>query len=266
VKVIFLTGSHPRHLHIAKRLYEEGFLKGLLVENREEFVPSSPAGLSEQDQTNFVRHFQDRMVAEQKTFQSIGTEQFTKIPVLSVSTEKLNSENTKQWIQSLNPDVVISYGVHKLEKNVLDILPQYAWNIHGGLSPWYRGSITLFWPFYFLKPNWAGMTIHQLTARLDGGSIIHHSCPELARGDGIHDVACKAVVQAGEDLIRILSKLKQGGTVNPVPQKSSGKLFNSTDWAPQHLRLIYNTFNNDIVDRYLDGELGHQEPPLIKAF
>ena len=25
--------------------------------------------------------------------------------------------------------------------------------MHGGLSPRYRGSATLFWPFYFLKPN-----------------------------------------------------------------------------------------------------------------
>ncbi|BDG45790.1 MULTISPECIES: formyltransferase family protein [Parageobacillus] len=87
----------------------------------------------------------------------------------------------------------MTYGVNKIDDHVIDMLPDYAWNIHGGLSPWYRGNITLFWPFYMLRPNWAGMTIHRLTSKLDGGDIVHHSVPKLEYGDGIHDVACKAV-------------------------------------------------------------------------
>lgn len=98
-----------------------------------------------------------------------------------------------QQLQEQQPDVVLTYGVNKIDDHVIDMLPDYAWNIHGGLSPWYRGNITLFWPFYMLRPNWAGMTIHRLTSKLDGGDIVHHSVPKLEYGDGIHDVACKAV-------------------------------------------------------------------------
>ena len=153
-----------------------------------------------------------------------------------------------------------------MDEKVVSNLPKNSFNIHGGLSPWYRGNITLFWPFYFLKPNWAGMTIHKLTDKIDGGDILHHSIPELCRGDGIHDVACKAVIKVSEDLLTILSILNEGKELQLVEQKSFGKLFNSLDWKPQHLRLIYNTFDNDIVDRFLDGELGYDEPNLIKAF
>jgi hypothetical protein len=32
------------------------------------------------------------------------------------------------------------------------------WNIHGGLSPWYRGAITHFWPSYMLEPQLTGMS------------------------------------------------------------------------------------------------------------
>jgi len=95
---------------------------------------------------------------------------------------------------------------------------------------------------------------------------VHHAVPQLVRGDGIHDTACRAVVQVAEDLVAILRMVEQGATIEEVPQRSSGKLFLGEDWKPQHLRLIYNTFDNDIVDQYLDGNLGHQEPPLIKAF
>ena len=38
MKVLFLTGSHPRHMYIAKKLYDNQYLDGLLIEKRENFV------------------------------------------------------------------------------------------------------------------------------------------------------------------------------------------------------------------------------------
>jgi len=267
MKVLFLTGSHPRHLYIAKKLYDVGLLSGLLVEKRENFIPQPPKNLSEIDRNNFIRHFKERAESELNWFGELRDTDFDKdIQNITITKEELNTNKVIEWISALKPDVVISYGIHKLEENVLSILPKNSFNIHGGLSPWYRGNITLFWPFYLLKPNWAGMTIHQLTDKIDGGDILHHSIPELNEGDGIHDVACKAVIKVSEDLITILNMFKLGKQIELVEQKSSGKLFNSSDWKPQHLRLIYNTFDNDIVDRFLDGELGYDEPSLIKAF
>jgi len=51
-----------------------------------------------------------------------------------------------------------------------------------------------------------------------------------------------------------------------VPQKSAGKLFLSSDWKPEHLRVIYQLFDNDIVGRYLDSDLPHVEPQLVRAY
>jgi folate-dependent phosphoribosylglycinamide formyltransferase PurN len=266
MKIVFLTGSHPRHLHIAKRLHEAGYLNALLVETRETMLPSPPSGLPDIDRINFIRHFQDRDEAEHRSFGDITVDYFEDIPVKRVAMSELNSKETARWVNAIRPDIAVSYGIHKLDADMLNALPERAWNIHGGLSPWYRGNTTLFWPFYFLKPHWAGMTIHRLTSKLDGGDMIHHSRPALSRGDGIHDVACKAVHQAAEDLIQLFRMIEEEQPVIAVPQKSSGKLFTSADWIPQHLRLIYNTFDNDIVDHYLNGAFGSDEPKLVKAF
>ena len=266
MKVVLMTGSHYRHLHVAKTLLEAGYLKAVMIEEREHLVPNPPALLSPIDHDNFIRHFADREEAEQKAFGKLSKKDLAGIPIYEVTQTSLNESDAVQWLKQQNPEVVISFGIHKLEKPMLDVLPDLAWNIHGGLSPWYKGNTTLFWPFYFLKPNWAGMTIHQLTSRLDGGDVIHHSVPELIYGDGIHDVAGRAVAQAAHDLVHIFKLLDQGVSITPQKQKSNGKLFVGTDWKPQHLRLIYNHFNNDIVDRFLDGELGVDHPPLVKAF
>lgn len=265
MKVVLLTGSHPRHLFLAHTLHRAGLLGGLLIENRGVFVPQPPQHLQPVDRDNFVRHFHDRDEAENKFFGGIDYRSFG-VPLFEVEKKELNNSKTKEWIRQQEADVIITYGVHKISDEMLENFPVHSWNVHGGLSPWFRGNITLFWPFYFLKPNWAGMTIHQLTAKLDGGGIVHHSVPRLDYGDGVHDVACKAVIQVGEDLVSILEALSDGAEVRPVRQKSNGKLFVSNDWHPQHLRLIYQTFDNDIVDRYLEGELPHQAPPLVDFF
>ncbi|MGG3919217.1 formyl transferase [Parageobacillus thermoglucosidasius] len=264
MKVVLLSGSHPRHYYVANTLLENGLLHGHIIEQREAFVPTPPEGLEPIDRENFIRHFREREEAEYAFFGK-HKKVFGDIPTLVISKSELNGKKMIQWLQEQQPDVVLTYGVHKIDDHVIDMLPDYAWNIHGGLSPWYRGNITLFWPFYMLRPNWAGMTIHRLTSKLDGGDIVHHSVPKLEYGDGIHDVACKAVKKVVEDLVEILKRLQNGKVPNYVPQKSNGKLFVATDWTPQHLRLIYQTFNNDIVDHYLDGKLGHVEPKLVNA-
>ncbi|MEK4513064.1 methionyl-tRNA formyltransferase [Paenibacillus anaericanus] len=265
MRLLLITGSHPRHSYVAQMLYNAGFLSSLIVENREEFLPSPPDSIVESDKELFIRHFKEREQAEHRAFK-VNELSHWSIPILKVEAPELNSSKVKDWVINTTPDVVISYGVHKLGNNILSLFPKYSWNIHGGLSPWYRGNTTLFWPFYFMKPNWSGMTIHRLTEKLDGGSIVHHSVPELDYGDGIHDVACKAVKQVSLDLVAILQKISLGEEIVETLQKSSGKLFTSADWEPHHLRVIYELFNNDIVDHYLDGKLGHSQPPLIRAF
>ncbi|GIO86601.1 hypothetical protein J25TS5_35330 [Paenibacillus faecis] len=265
MKLLLLTGSHPRHLYFAQTLYNAGYLTSLIIEQREEFLPLPPANIEESDKKLFLRHFQDRERTEHQAFGKIDLSDWT-VPVLYVNTSELNGPSVMDWVTKYDPEVVISYGIHKLNDEVLRLFPQYSWNIHGGLSPWYRGNTTLFWPFYFMKPNWAGMTIHRLTSKLDGGGVIHHSVPHLNYGDGIHDVACNAVKQTAIDLIEILRKISLGESIEEVPQKSSGKLFTSADWEPYHLRVIYELYDNNIVDLYLDGKLRNTPPPLVRAF
>ena len=65
-----------------------------------------------------------------------------------------------------------------------------------GLIPYYKGSITMFWPFYFLEPNMAGTTFHIIDKYVDTGEILHNNTPNLERGDGLHDVASKAIFDA----------------------------------------------------------------------
>lgn len=266
-KVIFMCGSHMRHLYIADKLYKEGRLAGLVMEEREEFVPKPDVHLTQRDKDNFIRHFAERDRAEKKFFGGVNKQEMIKnVPVLNVSRETLNDAATVEFIKNCNAEMLFTYGVHKVTDEVIQCFENKSFNIHGGLSPWYKGNTTLFWPFYFLKPNWAGMTIHRLSSKLDGGDILHHSVPKLEYGDKMHEVACKAVVQVAEDLCQILNYLDNGALLVCFLQKGNGKLFVSSDWTPQTLRVIYELFDDKIVDMYLNGELENSEPELVKFF
>lgn len=263
-KVVLMCGSHMRHLYIAEKFLKEDRLAALVIEEREDFVPQPPEELCQRDKDNFILHFAKRDEAEQKFFGGVDREKLlSSVPVLQIQMEELNSEKTIAFIKKANADMLVTYGVHMVSNDVISCYEGRAFNIHGGLSPWYRGNTTLFWPFYFLKPNYAGMTIHRLTQKLDGGEILHHSVPTLEYGDKMHEVACKAVAKVAEDICKILECRDNGVEFECSPQKSAGKLFLGKDWTPQTLRVIYELFEDKIVDMYLDGEFEKDEPVLV---
>lgn len=264
MNVVFLAGNHPRHAYIARCLADTGHLKALVVETREEFLPSPPAGLPAATEKLFVRHFAERDQTEARFF---GAAVFPDVPTLRLSLEELNTEALVTFVNHAKPDLILSYGIHKLDQPILDALHcPLKWNTHGGLSPWYRGVITHFWPSYCLEPQMTGMTIHELTQAIDGGDVIHQSAAELVAGDGVHALACRAVTALGNDIPQLISVVKSHVLKPPHRHATTGRIWRGSDWQPAHLHVVYDYYQNAIVDRYLEGSLVQKTPKLIRQF
>ena len=143
---------------------------------------------------------------------------------------------------------------------------RYAWNVHGGLSPWYRGVATHFWPSYMLEPQMTGMTLHRTTDQLDGGAIIHQSGVDLVRSDGLHDLAARAVQGFADGLPDLLKHVAAAREpVTGTPQTTVGRLWTVEMWRPEHLVVVYDHYEDRIVDRVLDGALVGREPKLVSV-
>lgn len=262
MRVVLLMGNHPRHFFIRRKILESGRLAGCVVEDKGEFVPAPPEGLSASLRTLFVRHFEQRAHAEAAFFGAVLHDR--SVPELHTTRDEINSLGVREFIAGLRPDLVLSYGTGKLDPAVLG--QARAWNLHAGLSPWYRGSITHFWPSYMLEPQMTGMTLHEITPQLDAGPVIHQSAAPLVRGDGLHELSCRALNSFSEEMPRLLGMLG-GGALQPArPQAETGKLWRKQDWRPEHLRLIYETFEDRIVDAALDGRLSGRKATLVRQF
>ena len=265
MKVMIFSGSHPRHHFIHKALIDLNLDCAAVVMERESLVPSPPKNIPQKDQDNFIRHFKERDDVESSVYgKSSSKEVFANIPTLFCHSKELNSSQTLEFVREFNPNLAFIFGVDIIKEPLLSILPKNRVNLHLGLSPWYRGSATLFWPFYFLQPQYVGVTFHQIVPEADAGDIIHQSVPDIKPGDGIHDLSARAVLKAKEDLIKLISIYKEKGEWELYSQKSSGSLYLSKFFQPEHLRLIYDLYDNDITDYYLRNELTKNAPLLVK--
>jgi folate-dependent phosphoribosylglycinamide formyltransferase PurN len=265
--ILFMTGDHPRHSYIARCIAKSNLLSGMIIERREAFVPEPPAGLNDHTRDLFAKHFAGRASSEARFFSNNNLPQGIETLVVDPSSDPsaLNSPQVWNFIERIRPDLLLSYGVHKLSEETLARAQGRRWNIHGGLSPWYRGAITHFWPSYFLEPQMTGMTVHTLTQAIDGGEIIHQAAAELVKGDGIHDLACRAVMQLGQELPELVASGVHGTFNPPTVQSTTGRIWRSADWRPEHLHLIYDVYSNRIVDAYLDGKFTKRDAKLMRG-
>jgi len=263
MKIVWIGGNHIRHLYYGNAIHKKYKLSAAITVTREEMIPQPPIDLDENDRNNFIRHFKNRIDTERRYF---GSQIMPDCPKLQVEGSKLNSKESVDFINKIKPDIAVVFGCGLIKEPLVSALPKQTINLHLGLSPRYRGAATLFWPFYFLEPNYAGSTFHYITAEPDAGDVIHQVTPKLEKQDHIHDVACKTVVASSQAIVSLLDILQTKGKLQTFKQKGTGKNFLNTDFRPEHLRVIYNLFNDDMVKFHLEGKLKKKDPQLIIQF
>ena len=263
MSIVLITGDHPRHRYLADRVMASGIPTVWIVEQREKFVPEPPAHLSANISRLFLKHFDLRDQCEQHFFGHVDN--LANVS-LQIQVEELNGERVKKLIQQTNPQLLLSYGCHKLSADILSCFDGMAWNVHGGLSPWYRGVATHFWPSYMLEPQMTGVTLHETTEAIDGGNIIHQTSVIPRSGDRLHDLACRSVQEFCDGLPELLVNLLGPALpINGIQPKTSGRIWTSSMWLPQHLDVIYGHYDDKVVDFCLASGITMSPPKLFSV-
>ena len=254
MRIAIVCGSHPRHLYVVNRMLETDLVAGIVLMRRENMILDVPQHLDEHTKELFVRHFDLRKKMEDEYFgDDEKLDGSTDVPILKINRQELNSHKVEEFIKKVGADCLFSYGPDLFKDNIIDSVNGFALNLHGGLSPWYKGAATMFWPFYFLEPNYVGTTLHYITKKIDAGNIVHQSVPTLEYGDCMHGVACKAIITAAAEICDVMTYISKNGRPEGVKQQKTGKLFLEKDWRPEHLRLIYEVYDDKITD-YSDDD------------
>ena len=206
--IVLFTGDHLRHKYLVdsfSRVFDDLIW---IIEKRENYIPKIKKNFNQEITKLHKIHFKKRLDAEIDFFKSSAGELSKSHinQIFEINQKDIYNGKLRKILSKINCNFFISYGVHKIPENILKNLKGYKWNIHGGLSPWYRGGATHFWPSYLLEPEYTGMTLHELTNDIDGGGIIHQNISSLNIKDGIHQNACRTVKSFSDSLPKLLKK------------------------------------------------------------
>lgn len=260
--LLFLVGDHPRNLYIAKKLVETGIDLAIVLEKRNLMVPTPAKHFSDHDRSLWDLHFQKRANAELRHFGHVDWESIPSLSELEIPVRGLNGGALASFIAGKKFSGTFCFGISLIRDALLRELPPPVVNLHSGLTPHYMGDASNFWANYFFQPNHAGATFHHVDLGIDTGPVVHQVSPTLERADGVHDVACKAIVRAGDDLEAVIENALSNSPLRGVA-KTGGRHFYQKDFMPAHLDVLYNFLQDRVVDSFLDGAIRPPSPEII---
>ena len=131
--------------------------------------------------------------------------------------------NHPLWVsrlRELSPDILFSFYYRRMvSKEILDIAPCGALNLHGSLLPVYRGRCPINWVLVHGEKE-TGVTLHYMTPRADDGDIVGQKAFPIEPDDTALNLFQKAEKSARELLDEALPLIFQG-TAPRIPQDPS---------------------------------------------
>ena len=242
MKITLFSSNQPRHLNLVRELSSIADTVYFVSEVNTVF-PGRIGDFFKKSKTmqDYFKHVID---AERKAFGEIGFLP-NNVKTLSMKSGDLNLITKVQLADALESDIYIVFGASYIKGWLIDFLVERgAFNIHMGISPYYRGSSCNFWALYDGNPSYVGATIHMLSKGLDSGDMLFHCVPKLFKDDSLFDFTMRSVAAAHKGLIEAII---------------SGKIFLMTKVKQDKTLEIRCTKNADFTDsvarEYLDKKI-----------
>ena len=248
MRAAVLTSTLRRHCFVANRLAAR--LDVIHVwQERKSFEPLRYAADAAEEAV-IARHFAARDASEASFFAGADRVQ---APATCLPPGGCNDPAVLDAIRGVRPDVLLVFGTGLLGAGIIDAFPDRILNIHLGLSPYYRGAGTNFWPLVNGEPEYCGATIHYLDAGVDSGPIIAHVRPSMRPEDGPHDIGNRTIVAAVEALADAVV-LRGRGRLRGVPQAGNGRVYRRADFSAAAVERLSANFRDGMVQTYLHNQ------------
>jgi methionyl-tRNA formyltransferase len=247
-RVIVLTSTYPRHQFVVNRLADRLTVVGVWQEEKS-FQPLTHA-ITPEDKRVIQAHFDARDSSEAAHFGADVVSDVGTAPVVRVAPGACSTDTEIKAMRALEPEVALVFGTGILKQRFIDAFAGRIINLHLGLSPYYRGAGTNFWPLVNRAPEYVGATIHYLDAGIDTGPIIAHVRPEARPDDGPHELGNRAIAVAA-DCLAAAAIAHVAGQVRAVPQTASGRLYKRRDFTAAAILALQHNFATGMIADYL---------------
>src|SRR5437773_2727717 len=229
LSVMILCGRSARHLYVANRLCQRGRPLAIVQETGAQLSGRKILSLLKPE--NLLRKI-SRWLRDRRRYAGGGEAKFffgAAPPALTrkdllVEVPHVNHPDVVALADRLRPDVIAVFGTSLIRGPLLDRGRLGIFNLHGGLSPRYRGADCTFWALYNGEPDQVGCTLHRIDPGIDTGKLVAHIRPEVRECDEELRLFWRAVRDSAEVYVQMLERLERGEALGE-PQAEKGTLY-----------------------------------------
>lgn len=264
-KVILLTGSELRHDFFRMRLAMEDGIE--LVQTYCEGTEKSLGTLIQKEANDTIlraKHLEAREQSEKDFFGVFAETAEDHSRPLRVPKGAINQREYVEQIIGAQPDIVMAYGCSIVKEPLLSAFAGRFLNVHLGISPYYRGSGTNYWPLVNGEPEFAGATFMYIDSGIDTGEIIHQIRARIVWGDtpsAIGNRLISDIIPVYAAIARHFEELPR----MPQPQKLDTRVWKQKDYDEASVARLYEQFGNGLIERYLsEREIRWKRSPIVE--
>lgn len=256
-KVIILTGSELRHTFFRKFI---ALSEGIEVAHTYcEGLENSLRTIVEKDTASNdlrMRHLAARERSEEDFFGLFAAMAEDRSRPVFIPKGDINRAICTDAIIAAAPDVIVAYGCSIVKGPLLEAFAGRFINVHLGLSPYYRGAGTNYWPLVNGEPEFVGVTFMHIDAGIDSGEIIHQCRANYVWGDTPAQVGNRlitAMAAVCRDLVAAFDELPP----SPPPQQltvGGGRVYMNKDYTEESVISLYRNFGAGLIETYLREE------------
>lgn len=257
IKIMVLCGRSPRHLYVANALCEAAEVLAIVQETGHEW--NTRRLLKKLRPDNLFRKLwrwlrdRRRYTGNQEGHFFFGNRS-SKLdhPELAREVSHINHPEVVHLAEQLTPDLIAVFGTSLIRGDLLQKGRLGMVNLHGGLSPEYRGSDCTFWALYNKEPEKVGCTIHYIDAGIDTGGLIAHVSPEVHPDDDELTLFWRSVKESAKVYAELMAILARGEAVG-APQSGKGRLYQVKQRGLRHEQKVDCLLREGLLH---DKELG----------
>lgn len=177
----------------------------------------------------------------------------------------INHEKYYREIRDLDPDLMVAYGCSLIKDPLLEAYKGRFLNVHLGLSPYYRGTGTNFWPLVHKEPEYVGATFMHIDEGVDTGEIIHQLRARVHPGDGPHQIGNRLISDVAMIYPELARNFDDLYSVDPPPEPEAENYFRKADYSDEATRKMYKNFEEGMIRTYLEQQEERiQNVPIVK--
>ena len=274
MRIIILTDSSDRHFYLANKIIEEvhsviGVITGakkihrsnlkklyLIFKKKNFFKTIKNTFINIIFKRYGIKFNEEKKEIEKYFFKNQKKKFFKENKSLHIChvEKKHTSINNSHYLNIINekkPDVIIVMGTCLVCKDIIEAA-DFVLNLHTGLSPYFKGGLSNFWPFIDNSFGTFGVTIHKMTLGVDSGDILYSGRPSINQNDNYASINSKSIILGVKKLIIILENLKKS-KVKAAKQWCQGKTYRNIDY---NYFFAYSYFKNrkDFIKNYTSKE------------